>query len=95
MLRTGVEIALDPCCYLLAERWGDPIERLARATRRRAAHERRRDPFPAQMLRDQVGRAGATRRERPIVIGELRVLPAGLRMAQEKQLPYRRPLPFR
>src|ERR687898_437574 len=65
------------------ERRLKPLERFACAPRGRAQHELGRDVMLAQVARDRAGGAPAPARERPFVIGQLGLLPAGLRVAQQ------------
>jgi hypothetical protein len=59
----------------------DAFERLPRPSRRRAQDERRRDPLVAEVLRHPLRRLATARSKRAIVVREVLVVPARLRVA--------------
>ena len=65
----------------------DALECLPRAPRRGAQHQLGLDALLAKVTADRLGRTPAPARERAIVIGEPRLLPARLRVTQEIEAP--------
>ena len=84
----GVEVALDQNGGRAQGRL-DPLERLARPSRRGAQDELRLDAVVAQVAGDRLRRAAAAAGEWAIVVGEAGVLPARLRVAQEVEVLHR------
>jgi hypothetical protein len=79
----GVELGLD--AHLDLGREPDPLQRLTRALRGRAQHQPGRDALGAHALADRLRGAPPALRQRPVVVGEPRLVPARLRVAEEKQ----------
>ncbi len=79
--RGAVELGLD--LNLAGGR--DQVKCLARPERGRAEHQRDRDLLAPQVSADPLRRFAPAWRQRAIVIGEPRVVPARLRMAQYQQ----------
>jgi hypothetical protein len=79
--RHAVELALD----LNFAGHVDQVKRLAGPPRRGAKRQRGLDLLAAQVCPDELRRFAPTRRERPIVTGELRIVPARLCVTQQQQ----------
>ena len=88
--RIDARLDLDQC---VAERRPHMIERLPGTHRRRAEHQIGPNVLIAEVLLHPRGGTDPPRRERPVVIGELSVVPARLRVAQEVERAHRQPGP--
>src|SRR5207244_3010039 len=71
--------------YIATKRGPDRGHRVQRPAGRRAQHQPRPDARRPQMVGDQGHGPDAARSERAIVVAEGRVVPAGLRVAQQQQ----------
>jgi hypothetical protein len=81
-----VESGLDEQLDIVAEGRRDRLEGLARPPGGRAQHERRELSQLAQVLTDEQRGAPAARRERTVVVGTGRVVPARLRVPKQRQV---------